>query len=72
MIAKLFYLTSPEPGRYVFKFQPFGSDELIEVEVGPDHLRNVTIDSVTLMLRNSFHRVPLNINQETADGSAGR
>ena len=60
MIAKLAYLTTPDPGRYVLNFQPFGSDELLSFEVGPDQMRNILSDGVTLMLRQSFHRVPVN------------
>lgn len=69
-IAKIAYLTSPSAGRYVFNFQPFGSDELISIEVGPDHMRNILIDGITYWLRNSLHRVPVQINQESAGGSA--
>jgi hypothetical protein len=70
MIAKIAYLTSPSPGRYVFNFQGFGSDELISIEVGPDHMRNILSDGVPLMLRQSFHRVPVVNNTENANGSA--
>jgi hypothetical protein len=67
MIAKLAYLTSPSAGRYVFNFQPFGSDELISIEVGPDHMRNMLDDGISHWLRNSLHRVPVQTNQESAD-----
>jgi len=59
MIAKIAYLTTPDPGRYVLNFQLFGSDELISFEVGPEQMRNIVTDGVTLMLRQSFHRVPV-------------
>lgn len=59
MIAKLAYLTTPEPGRYMLNFQPFGSEDLISVEVAPDQMRNILSDGISLMLRQSFHRVPL-------------
>jgi hypothetical protein len=59
MIAKLAYLTSPAPGRYMLNFQSFGSNDLISIEVGPDQMRNILTDGVALMLRQSFHRVPL-------------
>lgn len=65
-IAKLGYLTTPDPGRYVFNFQTFGSDELLKIEVSPDQMRNILIDGVTLMLRQSFHRVPVITNTEDA------
>jgi hypothetical protein len=52
-------------------FQVFGSDELMPIEIGPEQMRNILLDGITLMLRQSFHRVPIKTNQETADGSAG-
>jgi hypothetical protein len=58
MIAKLAYLTTPEPGRYMLNFQPFGSEELTSIEIAPDQMRNILSDGVSLMLRQSFHRVP--------------
>ena len=67
MIARFAYLTSPSAGRYVFNFQAFGSDDLISIEVGPDHMRNILSDGVPLMLRQSFHRVPVTPTQERAD-----
>lgn len=66
MIAKLAYLTTPEAGRYLLNVQAFGSDELISVEIGPDQMRNILIDGVALMLRQSFHRVPINSKEEAA------
>ena len=63
MIAKIAYLTTPDPGRYLLNFQPFGSEELISIEVGPDQMRNILTDGVSLMLRQSFHRIPV---KETA------
>lgn len=72
MIAKIAYLTSPSAGRYVFNFQAFGSDDLISIEVGPDHMRNILSDGVPLMLRQSFHRVPVKANEESADDRTGR
>jgi len=59
LIAKLAYLTTPAPGSYMLNFQAFGSEELITIEVGPDQMRNILTDGVTLMLRQSFHRVPV-------------
>ncbi|WP_155248313.1 hypothetical protein [Bradyrhizobium japonicum] len=72
-IAKLAWLTSPDAGRYVLNFQLFGSEDLIQIELGPDHMRNILSDGVPLMLRQSFHRVPVTANTESANGhsSAG-
>jgi hypothetical protein len=72
MLAKLAYLTSPAAGRYVLNYQLVGSDEIVRVELGPDHMRNILSDGVPLMLRQSFHRVPVDTNQENADERAGR
>jgi len=58
MIAKLFYLTTPAPNRYVVNFQLFGSDELLSIEISKAHLSNVVIDGVSLALREVHHRVP--------------
>ena len=59
MRAKLAYLTTPEDGRYTLNFQAFGSDELISIEVAPEQMSNILSCGVALMLRQSFHRVPL-------------
>jgi hypothetical protein len=64
-IAKLAWLTSPASGRYILNFQIFGSEDVVAIEVGPDHMRNILSDGVPLMLRNSLHRVPLNSIQES-------
>ncbi len=68
MISKILYLTSPDPGRYILNAQLFGSDELIKIEVPADQLRNVLVDGVTLMLRNSFHRVPVPETKQISGG----
>jgi hypothetical protein len=72
MIAKLAYLTTPAPGRYIMNFQTFGSDELNSVELAPEQMRNILVDGVTLMLRQSFHRVPVITNTEDAHGDDRR
>ncbi len=59
MIAKIAYLTSPDAGRYMLNYQPFGTEELTSIEIGPDQMRNILVDGVSLMLRQSFHRVPV-------------
>ena len=59
MIAKIAYLTSPAEGRYILNFQPFGSEELIQIDVPPEVFRNILADGVRLMLHSSFHRVPI-------------
>ena len=64
--AKLGYLTTPDPGRYILHFQSFGSNELMSIEVSPEQMRNILHDGVTHMLRHSFHRVPTNMQTEDA------
>lgn len=66
MIAKLAYLTTPDPGRYVLNFQAYGSDKLTSIEIGPDQMRNILTAGVTVMLNNSLHRVPLKSTSESA------
>jgi hypothetical protein len=56
-IAKLAWLTAPEPGRYILNFQLFGSEDVTVIEIGADHMRNILADGVHTMLRQSFHRV---------------
>lgn len=72
MIAKLAYLVTPDPGRYVLNFQPFGSDELVSIEVAPDQLRNILISGVSIMLQNSLHRVPVTQTESAKHERAGQ
>jgi hypothetical protein len=72
MIAKLAYLTTPGPDRFVLNIQPFGSDDLIRFEIAKAHLVNILIDGASLAFREQYpNRVPNNSSQESADGSAG-
>lgn len=52
MIAKLAYLTTPGPGRYMLNIQTFGSDELLSFEIERAHLANILIDGTALALRD--------------------
>jgi len=70
-IAKLFYLTTPAPNRYVVNFQLFGSDELLSIEISKAHLTNVIIDGASLALREVHHRVPEISPTETEHDRAG-
>jgi hypothetical protein len=71
MIAKLAYLTSPSPGRYILNVQPFGSDDLLRFEIAQCHLANIVITGASLALSES-NRVPVKPTKESADGSDGR
>lgn len=70
MIAKIAYLTTPAPGRYVLRFQPEGEEGCRELEISRAHLANIIIDGTTLALRDidqRIHRVP-ETKPESADG----
>lgn len=68
MIAKLAYLTTPAPGRYMLNIQPFGSDDLLRFEIAQAHLANILIDGTALALRadSVSHRVPAGSQTESA------
>lgn len=70
MIAKIFYLTSPAPNRYVMNYQPFGSDELVRVEISEAHLANLIVDGAHYALRKS--RVPETKPTESANERTDR
>jgi len=70
-VAKLAYLTSPAPDRYLLNIQAFGSDELLRFEIAECHLANIVVDGASFALRKS-HRVPNNSSQESADGDDRR
>lgn len=73
MIAKLAYLTTPGPDRFVINIQPYGSDDLLRFEIAKAHLANILIDGASLALREySSNRVPNNTTQENANGSDRR
>lgn len=69
MIAKLAYLTSPAPGRYMLNIQTFGSDDLLRFEIAQCHLANIVVDGASFALRESS-RVPATTNTESANGHA--
>ncbi|MCK1430885.1 hypothetical protein [Bradyrhizobium sp. 87] len=71
MIAKLAYLTSPAPGRYLLNIQPFGSDDLLRFEIAQCHLANIVITGTSLALSES-NRVPVTPTKENAHGSDRR
>lgn len=71
MIAKLAYLTSPAPGRFLLNIQPFGSDDLLRFEIAQCHLANIVCDGASFALRES-HRVQSTISTENAHGDDRR
>lgn len=68
-IAKIAYLSTPGPERFVLNIQAFGSDDLQKFEITKAHMINILLDGTALALRESS-RVPNNSSQESADGSA--
>lgn len=60
MIAKLAYLTSPAPDRFLLNIQatdPIGHETLLQIEISRAHLANIIIDGASFSLReNSIHR----------------
>lgn len=63
-IAKIAYLTSPAPNRYILNFQKFGSDGIEQIEISEGHLANLVIDGASFALRKN--RVPETTKPENA------
>jgi hypothetical protein len=71
MIARLAYLTTPGPDRFVLNIQPFGSDDIIRFEIAKAHLVNILIDGAALAFREQYsNRVPVTTSTENADERA--
>jgi hypothetical protein len=58
MKAKIAYLTSPAPDRYVIKFQEEGSEELRDLEISEGHLANIIGDGAHYAFRKQCSSVP--------------
>jgi hypothetical protein len=75
MIAKLAYLTSPAPNRFVLNYQEEGKDGIERVEITKAHLANILVDGCAFALReSSINRVPADQTKGREDepASAGR
>lgn len=72
MIARLAYLTTPGPDRFVLNIQPCGSDDIIRFEIAKAHLANILIDGTALALREQSvsNRVPSTDKTENANERA--
>lgn len=57
-IAKLAYLTTPGPDRFVLNIQIFGSDDIQRFEIAKAHLANILIDGTALALRDKATATP--------------
>lgn len=67
MIAKIAFLTSPAPNRFILNYQEEGRDGISRVEISRAHLTNIIIDGASFAFREtSNHRVP-QIQTENAD-----
>jgi hypothetical protein len=55
MIAKLAYLTTPGPDRFVINFQVFGCEGIQSIEISKDHMANIVIDGAALVIRSATH-----------------
>lgn len=61
MIAKLAYLHSPAPDRYILFFQEQGKEELQQLEISEGHLANIIADGAHYAFRKQcVNRVPFN------------
>jgi hypothetical protein len=77
-IAKIAYLSTPGPNRFVLNIQAFGSADLQKFEITKAHMINILIDGTALALRDNYQaqlgqskRVPETNSQESANGSTG-
>jgi hypothetical protein len=58
-IARIAYLTSPAPNRFILNYQEEGEEGIKRVEITKAHLSNILIDGCALALRDSSNnRVP--------------
>lgn len=75
MLAKLAYLTSPAPNRFVMNFQlpdTLGNDGFMQIEISRAHLANIIIDGASFSLREtSVNRVPVKQTEEAHERSTG-
>lgn len=68
ILARLAYITTPEPERFIINVQAFGSDKLVRVEIMRAHLANIVADGANMLLREStLNRVSINQPETTND-----
>lgn len=72
MIAKIAYLTSPAPNRFILNYQEEGEDGIMRVEISKAHLANIIVDGAAFALRevHSIHRVSETNKMGNADERA--
>lgn len=72
MIARIAYLTSPAPDRFILNYQVEGAENIERVEISRAHLANIIIDGASFSLREtSINRVPVSTTTENANERAG-
>lgn len=72
MIAKLAFLTSPAPNRYLLNIQKFGSDNTEQIEISEGHLANIIVDGASFALRkNRVQPTPAETSANERSTSAG-
>ena len=69
MIAKLIFLTSPAPDRYVLNIQKFGSDSVEQIEISEGHLANIIADGAHYAFRKQG-QARSKLNEVTAKETA--
>jgi hypothetical protein len=72
MIAKLAYLTSPAPDRYILNYQEDGTDGIHQIEISEGHLANIIADGAHFAFRKQYHRVPNPQTENADDGDSRR
>lgn len=70
MIAKLAYLTTPGPGRFVINFQVFGCEGIQSIEISKDHMANIVIDGASLVIRPNISHPPTEAAHERSTAGA--
>lgn len=71
MIAKLIYLTSPGPDRYVLNVQKFGSEDIEQIEISEGHLGNIIADGAHYAFRKQYRSVPATTTEDAHERAAG-
>lgn len=73
MKAKLAYITSPAPNRFILHVQPEDCEGILTFEISKAHLANIIIDGASMSLREyptAFNVAsPENANGRTASGA---
>ena len=74
MKAKIAYLTSPAPNRFVLNFQPEGTNTMVQYEISKGHLANIVITATDLAWRETslVNRVPFIQQDESAEHEPDR